>query len=533
MPWHLFAHGSVEYGLDLDPRHVSSSVVWHLAYAGWNAAPSLLMGLVLAGLLEGMVGASAIRRAFGAGRWTGPWRAWAIGLLVPTCSLGALPIARAIRRAGVPPGTVISFLLVAGALNPFSLVFGLSMLGPGPLGLIVAGSLVSSAIVGGVRNLRDAADPADATVPTPTIPSTGLRRLAAAGLAAADDLAGPMGRDLALAALGVALLGAFLPSGWLQLATSPSRPTGPLVLSAAVTPAYVGPVEAMRQAGGSFRDGYPLGIGFVLVVCGAGLNLAVVQGICRLVGRGVFVPTVLVLALYPAAEYAIDALGLRSPPETILHTHALDSYGRSPMTDGSSGAILDRLAELTKSRGPVGWAAIGSIALLAAVGATFRRPEVRARVVGWIEGPATARGRPGAAVGELVIPRAWLIGFAILSAIAAGGALLVIHYPPPEEILEEMDRARTEVIYSVKHDPPDVALGEIRRWEELAEKIEPALLIHRRRQDQAVHDGATELRNSLKMLRELVEAGRVDEAKTTLGYVADMYQACRRAIARP
>jgi hypothetical protein len=428
---------------------------------------------------------------------------------------------------------VISFLLVAGALNPFSLVFGISMLGPGPLGLIVAGSLVSSVIVGGLRNLRDVGEPADATVPTPTIPSTGLRRLAAAGLAAADDLAGPMGRDLAMAALGVALLGALLPSGWLQLATSPSRPTGPLVLAAAATPAYVGPVEAMRQAGGTFRDGYPLGIGFVLVVCGAGLNLAVVQGICRLVGRGVFVPTVLVLALYPAAEYAIDAIGLRSPPETILHTHALDSYGRSPMTDGSSGAILDRLAELMRSGGPVGWAAIGSVALLATVGGILRRHAVRDRVFGWIEQPATTRGRPGSAIGELVIPRAWLVGFAALSAIAAGAALLLVHYPPPEEILEEMDRLHTEVVYSVKHDPTEVALGEIRRWEELAEKIEPSLLLHRRHQDRVVHDGATELRNSLKMLRELVEEGRVDEAKTTLGYVADMYQACRRAIARP
>jgi uncharacterized membrane protein YraQ (UPF0718 family) len=99
------------------------SAVLRIVEAMVAAAPFLIAGVFAAGILGG----ERVRSALGVGHWSGPIRAWALGILLPVCSLGALPVARELRRAGVPSGTVLSFVLVAPVLNPISIIYSQCM----------------------------------------------------------------------------------------------------------------------------------------------------------------------------------------------------------------------------------------------------------------------------------------------------------------------------------------------------------------------------------------------------------------------
>src|SRR5258708_4153009 len=93
-----------------------------------EAAPTLLCGLVTAGLMRGIVGPEALRRWFTDDTRFGPARACLLGLLLPVCSLGVLPVAWELRRAGVPRVIVLTFLLSAPLTNPFALASSLQTL---------------------------------------------------------------------------------------------------------------------------------------------------------------------------------------------------------------------------------------------------------------------------------------------------------------------------------------------------------------------------------------------------------------------
>ena len=65
-----------------------------------QATPTILVGLAVAADLPPVAGTSTnTRRLFGCGTWGEVPQAWLIGMLLPICSLGVIPVAREMRRA--------------------------------------------------------------------------------------------------------------------------------------------------------------------------------------------------------------------------------------------------------------------------------------------------------------------------------------------------------------------------------------------------------------------------------------------------
>lgn len=242
----LLAHGDSSAAFDPDPVRAGAGAAARFLQAAIGAAPYLLGGVVLAGLLRGMAGGEAIRRALGPPSPGGILRAAAAGFVLPLGALGALPVARGLLAMGVARGMVLAFFLAAAVVDPFSIVFGLSLMGVGPLAACVAAALAWS-ILGGLLIHRVAGgDPPPGEPAAETVPATAAGRLFLAVSTMADDLAGPSFRDALLAASGAAVLGAVLPPGWLQEAASPPRMAGWLVAAAAGAVACETPLEAMR-----------------------------------------------------------------------------------------------------------------------------------------------------------------------------------------------------------------------------------------------------------------------------------------------
>jgi hypothetical protein len=132
--------------------------VLRFSEAALAAAPTLLLGFLTAGALRAMVGPDALRRLFGAGRRSGPVRAWCLGTVLPVCSLGVLPVLRELRRAGVPRATLLSFALAAPMLNPFSLLYGSTLIQPWVLAVFVLASSVVAIGAGSIAGSRRAGE---------------------------------------------------------------------------------------------------------------------------------------------------------------------------------------------------------------------------------------------------------------------------------------------------------------------------------------------------------------------------------------
>lgn len=169
-----------------EPDVTAWGVAVRTAQAFVEAAPTVLCGVLVAGVLRRMVGADGVRRAFGGTGWGGIARGWAFGMLLPVCSVGVIPVARELRRAGVPGGTTLAFVLVAPLLNPISFLYGLTLSEPVVILTFAAVSLVLALVVGAVWDRLFPTEPA-APAADEALPAPGLKRLLAVQ-------AGPGGR---------------------------------------------------------------------------------------------------------------------------------------------------------------------------------------------------------------------------------------------------------------------------------------------------------------------------------------------------
>jgi uncharacterized membrane protein YraQ (UPF0718 family) len=88
-----------------------------------GVAPELLLGFVLAGLLEVLVPAAALQRWLGAETSArGILLAWALGLLLPGGPYVLFPMAAQLFRAGVAPAAVITLITAKTLVSPIRML---------------------------------------------------------------------------------------------------------------------------------------------------------------------------------------------------------------------------------------------------------------------------------------------------------------------------------------------------------------------------------------------------------------------------
>src|SRR5262249_55601160 len=150
------------------------SVLLRTGQIAIEASTTLLVGLLVAGVMRRMLGAEGTRKLFGGKGWNGLLRAWGVGTVLPVCSLGVIPIAREMRRAGVPSGPILAFALAAPHINPLSLLYGLTLSEPVVIVCFAAGSLVIALAAGAAWERFFASDTDDAPSTDEPMPVPGL-----------------------------------------------------------------------------------------------------------------------------------------------------------------------------------------------------------------------------------------------------------------------------------------------------------------------------------------------------------------------
>jgi uncharacterized membrane protein YraQ (UPF0718 family) len=493
-----------------------------------QGGPTILVGLFVAGIFRRLLGRENTRRLFGCGTWRELPQAWLIGMILPICSLGAIPVAREMRRAGISGGAILAFAMTAPLFNPLSLLYGLTLSEP----LVILGFAFCSMIlvtVGGMWNWFFPESGREEPAPQP-VPH-GLRRMAAIAVVAAREVAGPSSGYIALGLAGVFLLSAMLPPGSLQTTMEHSNPLAPVAMVAVAVPAYATPLLAMSQLGSMFQHANSVGAAFVLLTLGAGINLGLLAWILRTYGliRGLswmVILLVVVLGLAYAIEDPLYPRGIEPPG----HTHAFDVYCQPfhPGTPDLPRAVLSKLKEDIKPFEQVGLTVLAS---LAALGLLLKALDRHFRVEEWLERvPVSSRS-----------DRGWLdahVSAPVLGGVSLGGvvALSIVgcfaYYPDPKEVFEEMYILRGEVLTAATSGDRKHAEHYIPIWDDWTRRLQVGVFLREGSLNPYRRMKAKVFRDRLEFLKHAVEEGDRDETREYVDLVDRAYRRMRQAYLR-
>ncbi|MFN3190280.1 MAG: permease [Aureliella sp.] len=410
-----------------------------------SAAPTLIIGLFVAAVLKFYLRSEGTRKLFGGSSLRALPQAWAVGMLLPVCSIGVIPIIREMRRQGIRPGAITAFALSAPLFNPLSLLYGLTLSRPFVIIGFALGSLLIVTVLGLVWD-RAARDNQGEVGRDST--SIGLKRLAACAIHMMRELAGPSGAYFLLAGAGLFVLGAILPHGALQSEVEQLDPMAPIKMAAASLLIYATPILAMSQLGMMFDHGNSPGSAFVLLLLGTGVNLATLVWIQRNFGlRATALWGLVLMVCVLGVAYAVERPLIPPGVEPAGHTHAFDIY-TNPLHSGDPISLAVMEKEFEKNIGIFEWIAAGIAIFMAVVGGIFQLVGAE-RLRLWLESDeVTAREVDKKGLHQHVSSRTvgltCLVGLVVLSVVGC-----YAFYPAPDECLEEMRLARTEVLSGI------------------------------------------------------------------------------------
>jgi uncharacterized membrane protein YraQ (UPF0718 family) len=426
-----------------------------------QGAPFIFTGLCIAGMLDRLMGHAATRRLFGSNSLVSLAQSWLIGMLLPGCSLGVIPICRKLRASGIAVGTIFAFALSSPLFDPLSLLYGLTLSKPFTILAFAACSFVVVTVTGAIfdRICPDTGRPE----PERPAPVPGLRRILAIAVDMARETTGGTAALVAAGILGVALLAVVLPAGSLQRTMAHDNPWSPLLMTAIAIPAYATPMTAMGQLGSMFQHGNSIGAAFILLTFGAGMNLGLMAWMGLAYGwRKLAVWFGLLLAVVVGISYGIERPLFPAGIEPVGHTHAFDRYC-APFPPGS-GPPGGRLAEIVDrvrfETQPHEWFGAAILAALAVAGVVLRLADRDGRLDAWLARRPPAGGTSAGRY-DVVLPGPVLAVVGLLAIVAASVVGCYAYYPPPEQVLGELSLATTEVASAAVSGDGDHALDWI------------------------------------------------------------------------
>lgn len=481
------------------------------------AAPFVLCGVFVAAIFRRFLGSANTRRLFGGGGFRGLLVGWLMGMLLPVCSLGAIPVVRELRRAGVPGGTLLAFALAAPLFNPLSLLYGLTLSEPTTILGFAFCSLIVVTLVGAIW---DRMFPGSGRA-EPELPPVayGPRRLLSLLSSMGREMTGASLGYMAIGLAGVALLAAVLPAGSLQRTMNRDQPLAPLLMTAVAVPAYATPMQAMSQLGMMFQHGNSVGAAFVLLALGAGMNLGTVAWTMRSFGwRSSLGWFLLLLVVVLGLSYGVDRPLAPAEGELADHTHAFDGYCRAftPDTVNPGQIVGNRLRE------NVPFFEVQSLKLLGILVATGMVQRLSRRwfdLEAWLERKVAS----GPARFDVIVSPAVVGGVILLGIVAFSVVGCFAYYPPPEEIFEEMFVAQGEALGTALSGDVEHAVRWIEVLDDWSRKLEVGVYLRRGDLSEYHRMKARLFREKLELLEHEVKDREMDEVRVLVPEVSRCY----------
>ena len=464
------------------------------------ASPTIVVGLFVMAVFRRLMGYESVRTLFGSTSWRALPQAWGVGMLLPVCSLGAIPIVREMRKAGISGGTILAFALAAPLFNPLSVLYGLTLSRPLVIFTFAGCSLVIVTLIG---LFWDRLFPGtETTAPTPAPVPHGLKRLFSLLTAAAREIAGPSLLFILIGLSGVVLLNVLLPPGMLQGAVNGDNAYAPLTMAGVSIPAHATPMLAMSQLGMMFQHGNSVGAAFVLLSLGTGLTFGTIAWMGREFGwlRGfAWLLTLVVIVL--GLAYAVDKPLYPTDIDPADHTHAFDIYCRPYHADsGLAEQTWLKISQDIQGYEIIGAAALGILFLLGLCLQLFDKGQ---HLEAWLEKPADdPKSRfdvvvPGPVLGLVALSN--LVGISLVGCFA--------YYPPQDEVFEEMRIAHGEALSAARSRDASHALHWIPIWDDWTRRLEVGVYLRDRKLSRYHAMKSQVFRFKLELLEHELEEG--------------------------
>ena len=452
------------------------------------ATPTLLVGLLVAAILRFYFDRAGLRRIFGGSILLSLPQSWAIGMFLPVCSIGVLPILLEMRRAKVKAGAMSAFALSAPLFNPLSLLYGVTLSRPYVILMFAAASLFLVTVVGAIwdrfgapagrsSDCEDASnkDGKEACSEAP-VAVIGVRRLRARGSYAGRQVAGPGGLGSLGASSGVGLLAAVLPWGSLGEAMGRDDWWAPVRMVFVSVPVYATPMLAMSQLGMMFQHANSPGAAFILLVLGAGINLGTIGWMAKQFGsRSVFVWVVCLIVVVTAIAYSVNRPLIPPGVNPSPHTHAFDIY-TNPIHNLDSSAADFAVKKLAEKFGIVEQVGIAILGFLGFAGILLRLCRIDESKLATPTVVQNASSSDPSEPVKLALDR--IIGPNIVGAtlliglIALSIVMCYAFYPSRDECLEEIRFIRADALSGATSGDYEHAKFWIPRWDEWSRRLE-------------------------------------------------------------
>ena len=281
-------------------------------------SPYLLLGFFLAGLLSVIVRQELIERWLGKKSFGSVIKASILGVPLPLCSCGVIPVTSSLYQRGASKGATTSFLTSTPQTGVDSILATTGLIGPFFAWFRVAVALVSGTIAGLIvdffekESSKPQSDAIEITEAPKASPKEKIRAIFVYGF---YTLPQDIGKTLILGIVLAGLLGALLPENWGE-----SYLSNPWLTYVAVTliaiPLYVCSTGSIPIAFALLASGVSPGAALVFLIAGPATNVATITTLYKMLGRRTIV------------IYLVSIIGI-----SWLSGWLLDLYGGSIVTE--------------------------------------------------------------------------------------------------------------------------------------------------------------------------------------------------------
>ena len=285
-------------------------------------SPWLVAGFFAAGVIAVWIPRAWVNRVMGGSSgFSGILRAVLVGVPLPICSCGVLPIATGLRRNGAGKGATAAFLISTPQTGIDSILATYALMGPvfaiaRPLAAALTG-IVGGAVVSAVGGDDASASAADDAPPS----SRGLKAIL---WQAYIRLLGSVVKPLAIGLAVSALVTVLVPDGFFAEAFGGRDWLAMPVMAIIGFPMYVCSTVSIPIAASLILKGVSPGAAFVFLMVGPAMNAMSVTTVASLIGRkaaAAYVATIIAGAILCgcAVNFFTDATGVTETARCAAH----------------------------------------------------------------------------------------------------------------------------------------------------------------------------------------------------------------------
>lgn len=337
-------------------------IAWAIAEVIFMMSPYLLLGFAIAVILSLVFTPAWVTHHLGKRGFWQVVKAALIGVPLPLCSCGVLPLAFSLRKAGAGKGATVSFLVSTPQTGVDCLMLTYSLLGPVMAFFLVGVAFISGILAGSLTDWMCRNEPAESA--NKIIPSSrcckesscspdeeataapvqqfwtraAWKRAFRNGLVV---LPRDMARPLLMGVLVSGLVTALVPQGYLAQYLAPGPMSYLLALLIGI-PMYVCSASSVPIAAMLIHAGVSPGTAMVFLIAGPATNTAAVFTLWHQIGHHAtvaYLATISGVALL--AGVALDVLFsvvVKSTP--ILHHHGASELSEVQLWQWASSIIL-------------------------------------------------------------------------------------------------------------------------------------------------------------------------------------------------